>query len=898
MFRLLFVLIAFFSNYKIVLAAPPSISQIQYLTENNLNRDQRIIFEVNQNIPVKIVGESGILHKPDLEYRLIYADLSQNTEKWQKSPNFNVVFTTSGHYILIAQVRNQDGEITVSTRKINVLKKTAIVDYVASSTTIIPAPRNLGVWVVNSDNDSVSLVNKGGLLREIKLPDRCDPRSIAIDNLERLWVSCFGLDKLYIINFQGDLIDSISLDYGSRPYGIVWNKPKKQMVITLYGKEVLLRVSTDDFNLRLIDKIGPTPRGIALLDNGETILVARFISGKSYGEVYHATYNKNRSEDRLKISDSIKLQKDLLLYESISSANGLPNYLESIAIEPVEGKAWITGKKDNIDKGLFQNGEFITSTHTLRTLIAQIDLKKMSEDVTRRRDLDNAEGVNSVAFTPEGDFGFVSVRGNNSVAIYDIEYDKIDPLNEIEPQTRFRVESAPVGITYLSQENTLAVQNTLSRSVSFINMFDYYNRENGNIFEIKNVPSITQDKLSPMLLQGKKFFYNSQDSLLGRGFHSTMSDDGYISCVACHMDGGHDGRVWDFTHRGEGLRNTIDLRGKGGMNHGLLHWSANFNEVQDFENDIRFFFGGTGLLADELFDKTKNTFGLNKTGLSEKLDSLAAYVTSLSKEKIPPSPYRLPNGSNTIAAKRGAIIFKRRKCETCHALPQYTSSNIAKLNLVDVGTVGESSGKRMNQKLTGFDIPTLLGLFESPPYLHNGIANGLKEVFQYVAGTMYRAEECTKIVLTDEVTTNRNITARGAHERLFLPLAINEKISCSLKKLSKIRKITIRYSALVKTKILLKLSKEKFRVELPQSDNLVNTEYEFNGWKEIDINIPNVSSDKIILKKTNDNHNDLAVDEITVIAEDDYIKAEPHLTVSKLSPKDQNDLISFLLELD
>ena len=75
-----------------------------------------------------------------------------------------------------------------------------------------------------------------------------------------------------------------------------------------------------------------------------------------------------------------------------------------------------------------------------------------------------------------------------------------------------------------------------------------------------------------------------------------MSLESYLSCATCHTDGGTDHRVFDFTQRGEGLRNTIDLRGRSGTGHGNLHWSANFDEVHDFEIDIVEHFGGSGLL--------------------------------------------------------------------------------------------------------------------------------------------------------------------------------------------------------------------------------------------------------------------------------------------------------------
>ena len=73
-----------------------------------------------------------------------------------------------------------------------------------------------------------------------------------------------------------------------------------------------------------------------------------------------------------------------------------------------------------------------------------------------------------------------------------------------------------------------------------------------------------------------------------------------MSCASCHNDGGDDGRIWDLTGMGEGLRNTINLRGRAGAQ-GFLHWSGNFDEVQDFEGQIRTLAGGTGLMADADF---------------------------------------------------------------------------------------------------------------------------------------------------------------------------------------------------------------------------------------------------------------------------------------------------------
>jgi len=89
-----------------------------------------------------------------------------------------------------------------------------------------------------------------------------------------------------------------------------------------------------------------------------------------------------------------------------------------------------------------------------------------------------------------------------------------------------------------------------------------------------------------------------------------MNKDGYMSCAACHFDGGNDGQVWDLTNLGEGFRNTISLKGKAGMEHGNLHWSKNFDEIHDFENQIRALNEGEGLLNDTDFNATKETLSL------------------------------------------------------------------------------------------------------------------------------------------------------------------------------------------------------------------------------------------------------------------------------------------------
>ena len=139
------------------------------------------------------------------------------------------------------------------------------------------------------------------------------------------------------------------------------------------------------------------------------------------------------------------------------------------------------------------------------------------------------------------------------------------------------------------------------------------------------------------MLKGKQFFYDARDTRLAR--------DRYMSCASCHNDGGSDGRVWDLTRLGEGLRNTINLRGRAG-GQGFLHWSNNFDEVQDFEGQIRTLAGGTGL------DDATPTSTPARAASRSAIRRPGAAPTSMRWR--PTSPRSTPSTTTPVPARRAA----------------------------------------------------------------------------------------------------------------------------------------------------------------------------------------------------------------------------------------------------
>jgi hypothetical protein len=358
----------------------------------------------------------------------------------------------------------------------------------------------------------------------------------------------------------------------------------------------------------------------------------------------------------------------------------LPNYLAGIAIDPRNDLAWVVAKKDNILRGQFRDGQTLSFETTVRALVSSLDLDLNEERTGRRLDIDNHGQPSAIALSESGEQVFAAIQGNNRLIV----------LNQLGAEI-IRVDTglAPQGVAIDPTTNRVFTKDLMSRTVSVFDGTRLLTEGAAELPQVAQVKTVSGEKLSPAVLQGKQIFYNAADP--------RMSKDGYLSCAICHLDGEHDGRVWDFTDRGEGLRNTISLKGQGGTAGAPLHWSGNFDEVQDFENDIRNFFGGLGFMGDtDFFAGTRfEPLGDPKAGVSPELDALSAYVDSLTESGR--SPHRQPNGTMTSGAQAGQSLFAALGCQACHSGERFSDSNTGIRH--DVGTIKPSSGQRLGAPL-------------------------------------------------------------------------------------------------------------------------------------------------------------------------------------------------------
>jgi YVTN family beta-propeller protein len=605
-------------------------------------------------------------------------------------------FAKPGHYYV--SVRTEGKNILSSDAVVVTIHGGLTAQRSTHSSSIAADQVRKVIYNVNSDQGTVSAVTMDSLTKIWETQTGQDPKSLSVDNKGRVWVANSRGDSITVLDgANGSVLKQISLPYGSMPFGISVSPQGDKVYVTLAARGELVTLSAEEMRVLKFTRVGMQPRALAISADGVYALISRFISTDARGEVYKVDLRNDSVQ-------SIGLAIDKTA-DTESSGRGLPNYLGFLAISPDGQSAWVPSKKDNIQRGLTRDGLVPDFESSVRAIVSQIDLGKNSETIALRNDFNDRDMPVAVEYSPLGDYVFVAVQGSNSVEI-------LDAYTGTQITGLEKVGLAPQGLTLSADGKRLFVHSFLSREIL---VYDVARLDRAT--KIKTISVVANETLSEEELLGKQIFYNSKDR--------RMSRDGYISCASCHQDGGEDGRVWDFTDRGEGLRNTITLRGRAGMAQGRVHWTGNFDEIQDFENDIRNNFGGTGFLTDEQFKMTQDTLGTPKAGLSKELDALAAYVKSLSTAER--SPYRQADGTFTEEALKGEKVFARLQCAQCHSGNDFTDS--AQGSLHNVGTMTSLSGQRRKGPLTGLDTPSLRGIWATPPYLHDGSANSLREVF-------------------------------------------------------------------------------------------------------------------------------------------------------------------------
>ena len=596
------------------------------------------------------------------------------------------------------------------------------------------------LWVVGRDAGTISRVDLAS--GEVTERTACNqPRAVALRPsapFEPL-VTCTGEDLVLRLPPGPGRIQRLPV--GHMPVGIALTPDGTRAVVANGGDGTVSVLDLEDWTELARIPVGGEPHAVAIRSDGQRAYVSLFLTREDTGTVIVLALDQFPPA----LADTWTLAEDPSP-DTSSSGGGFPNLLRALAIDPSGKTLWVGALKSNTGRGLWVSGEPLAPRNRVRGLFAPLALGDGSDLIARRIDTNDADAVSAIAFSPLGRYAYLLHPGAGTMSVYDLPMAALTAGGGGNGATvpfvaRIDLCHVPHGIAVSPDGSRAFVACDLDRSVLEIDVTDPMAPQVVRTF------SVTAEILPANILNGKRLFHRSRAP--------RHSDQNYIACASCHPDGGHDGRTWDFTDAGEGLRNTIDLRGHGGTAHGPVHWSANFDEIQDFENDIVFAFGGEGLAGDGA-PPHPPLGAVPNGGRSQDLDDLAAYVASLGTP--PPSPYRTEDGALGTSAVRGRALFfdPDRACTQCHVPPRFTDSTLtpapADFVLHDVGTLTPASGKRLGGPLAGLDTPSLLGVWASAPYLHDGSAATLRDVLTRDTGDRHgRTSDLTDDEIDDLV---------------------------------------------------------------------------------------------------------------------------------------------------
>jgi YVTN family beta-propeller protein len=313
-----------------------------------------------------------------------------------------------------------------------------------------------------------------------------------------------------------------------------------------------------------------------------------------------------------------------------------------------------------------------------------------------------------VAVTPAGGLALVTASGANVVSVLDTARlrrlllctpgaQRAELADRLDSALHFVVRRLPTG-----RNPTDVVTSPDGRFAYIANRMD---DSIGVVDLVRMQPASTIDLGGPreasIARSGERLFFDA-----GASF------EGQMACATCHPhEGLSDGLAWSLETPQLG-RDVVENRTLYGIDGtSPFKWNGMNPDLntQDGPRTAMYIFRSQGFSAKEVSD-------------------LVTYLLSL---RLPPNPHLAPDGHLTQAQLRGKAIFFRTRnnfgkiiprgdrCYYCHSPITHYTSRVQ----MDVGT------STPFDTIQAFDVPQLEGVAMKPPYLHNGEALTLEQIW-------------------------------------------------------------------------------------------------------------------------------------------------------------------------
>ena len=521
----------------------------------------------------------------------------------------------------------------------------------------------------NRDNGSVSIIDLKShkKLSEIKVGKHPEGVSF-LGNTHLLATAVYDEDLVVFLDADTGKITG-QTEVFDEPYGVVSTKDGKKIFVTLDYPGQIVEIDTSSKKIVREFSSGKHLRGIAISNDDQNLFTTEYYA-------------------------ALVRQVDVASGRTVDEWPGgsTDNLSRQITVHPRRAKAYLPHIRSRV-----------TVSHgagSIFPIVSIVDTKPSEGKRRRKIPMDSFQGARvtsnpwDTAITPDGKTFFVVFAGTDDLFVCNVID---DDYRELTFRASLRLGHNPRAVRVAPDGNTFYVYNALD-----FNVVAYDTRT----LRPQAIIDVARNPLGEEVLLGKRLFYTALQP---------MSSRLWISCASCHPDGQPDGKTW---HNPEGLRNTQSLAGMAWTH--PIHWSADRDEVQDFEHTIRGpLMQGKGLVRGRI----NPALAAPNKGLSQALDAMATYSNT---HEFTLSPHA-KKGLNP-AAERGRKLFfsKQTQCAKCHTGPFLTDSVPSKKFIRhDVGTAVDNPGEKMEP---AYDTPTLLGVYRTAPYLSHGKAQTLEEV--------------------------------------------------------------------------------------------------------------------------------------------------------------------------
>jgi YVTN family beta-propeller protein len=486
---------------------------------------------------------------------------------------------------------------------------------------------------------------------------------------------------------------------GDKPAGVAISRDGRRGAVThWYGYDLaILDVKDDHLALAGRIEVGPEPRGVAMTADGSTAFVAVGVTN----EVARVDLNARKVTGQLAVGReprSIAISPDgsRLL---VSNARGqgvtlvdtgpfkvvctIPidgDNLRQVTIT-VDGKTGYVANMRNRGMATTRNNIDLGWVLGQRLTRVPLDGTVAYSTLTLDKQGKAASDAHGVAVSRDERFVAVSCGGTHELMIFRTD---LKPLPWRENR-RVDLGGRPTELAFAPDGAILYVANYLADAVQVVDA------ESGSL--VKTI-SLGAPKEISLARRGEILFHDAK-----------FSHNQWYSCNTCHSDGHTNGLDFDTLNDGRQDLSTFHLRSR--------------KKVPSLRRATKTKPWTWHGWQTELSDAMVESITKSMQGPKPKSDDVKALVAYLDTLDFPANPYREPGGKLSLSAERGRAVYRSAKaaCSTCHGGLELTDGKVHMVGL-----------EEPDDAYKGYNPPSLRGIYDKDPYLHDGRAKSLREV--------------------------------------------------------------------------------------------------------------------------------------------------------------------------